>query len=59
MIDYARIGQMLENFNTEFRMLTKKCDDKCEPCVFGVLLQDSEWGCIHDVLHDIQDLCEQ
>lgn len=58
MINYARIGQMLENFNTEFRMLTKGCDDKCEHCAFGILLKDSEWGCIHDVLRDIQDLCE-
>ena len=58
MIDYARIAQMLENFNTEFRKITKECDKECQHCAFGVLLQDSEWGCIHDVLCDIQDLCE-
>ena len=57
MIDYARIAQMIDNFNAQFSMLTKECDNKCKHCAFGVLLQDNKWHCIHDVLYDIQNVC--
>lgn len=58
MIDYARIGQMINNFKEEFHELTKECNHDCEHCAFGVLVDSDGWTCIHDVLYDIQDLCE-